>query len=109
MAGRSRQSPHKAEDPSETHEHPQKSPMVIQLDYCYTFTSEKGGVPEKEDESRVVDDSGVTEGPGEGPQQEEENKTDRPDYKDQFGLNLLAAESTTGWVAALWLRKGLPP
>ena len=101
VAGRSRQSPHKAEDPSETHEHPQKSPMVIQLDYCYTFTSEKGGVPEKEDESRVVDDSGVTEGPGEGPQQEEENKTDRPDYKDQFGLNLLAAESTTGWVAAL--------
>ena len=101
VAGRSRQSPHRAEDHSETHEHPQKSPMVIQLDYCYTFTSEKGGLPEKEDESRVVDDSGVAEGPGEGPQQEEENKADRPDHRDQFGLNLLAAESTTGWVAAL--------
>ena len=99
LAGRSRQSPRKAEDITETQEEPQRAPMVIQLDYCYTFTKEKGAQPEEEEtEKRAADDSGVVAGPREERTEGDEvPKPEKPDLRDQFGLNLMAA----GWVSAL--------
>ena len=106
LAGRSRQSPHKAEEITETQEEPQRAPMVIQLDYCYTFTKEKGAQPEEEGtETRAADDSGVVAGPQQPSEERAEGdeapKPEKPDLRDQFGLNLMAAENTTGWVSAL--------
>ena len=83
--GRSRQSPHAQQKPREmqaSEDMSAKNVPVIQIDYCYTFTKERHELPEVEDE---------------GPDQPEE----APDQRDQFGLNLVACESTTGWAMAL--------
>ncbi|CAE7303029.1 unnamed protein product [Symbiodinium sp. CCMP2456] len=100
LMGRSRQSPHeKQQDEKAKTEEPQDRRPVIQIDYCYTFTSEKGegpGAPEP------ADDQGH-EDPQQQPKEPREAKpdTDKLDTKDQFGCNLVAAESTTGWICVV--------
>ena len=86
VMGRSRQSPHERRDPSAEDEkkiEAQTKPC-IQIDYCFTFTKERvEGAEELDDD---IEDGAEAE---------------KPDYRDQYGLNLIATESTTGWVICL--------
>ena len=95
VMGRSRQSPHdKAKEDAKVEKDPHRPP-VIQIDFCYTFTRPPGDCgdvgPETQAEAEKAGDEKI----------EEEVVAEKPDYKSQFGLNLVAAESTTGWILAL--------
>ncbi|CAE7948885.1 unnamed protein product [Symbiodinium sp. KB8] len=97
VLGRSRQSPHKDKPP------PRESPEVkeaerrpvFQIDYFYTFTKERG-----EDEQQP---GGGEEAEETEPASKEDQaaEAEKPDYRDQFGLNLVAGESTSGWITAV--------
>ena len=71
---------------------------MIQVDYCYTFTKSRQEVPEPVEGTDA----------GEGARAEPEPPAPDPDdHRDQFALALVAAESTTGWLAAVpVLQKG---
>ena len=101
VMGRSRQSPHrqqhvqKREDDDATTNVPK-----IQVDYCYTFTKER---------HEVQLEAGHQEEAPEDDQQADhaEDGGEGRDLRDQFGLNLIACESTTGWITAIpLLEKG---
>ena len=99
--GRSRQSPHGAREPSTEDDQSGKRRPVIQIDYCYTFISEKGeeaGTPQPTDDQ----DNGERK-PEEKKDEEEleQHEPEKPDAKNQFGCNLVAAESTTGWICVV--------
>ena len=104
VLGRSRQNPRRRQsDEPEGDELPdnKQTHPVIQLDYGYSFTKLRGEMGD--DESRPGDNQGqpgdregqVVNG-GEGEQPEE-----TVDVRDQYGLCLLGAESTIGWIAAV--------
>ena len=94
VIGRSKQSPHgRNEEKMEGEElapETRASPM-IQIDYGYTFTKHRHEVQEEDQEGADPNREPNQDG-GEG---------DEPDPRDQYGLCLLAAETTTGWVAAI--------
>ena len=101
LMGRSRQSPHGAREPSTEDDQSGKRRPVIQIDYCYTFISEKGeeaGTPQPTDDQ----DNGERK-PEEKKDEEEleQHEPEKPDAKNQFGCNLVAAESTTGWICVV--------
>ena len=96
VLGRSRQNPHRAQrDEPEGDELPdaKETNPVIQIDYGYTFTKLRGEIPDEE----------VNPADDQGPEQREQAETPKEpvDVRDQYGLCLLAAESTTGWICAV--------
>ena len=98
VLGRSRQSPHSSQRVEKKGDLSDTKPC-IQIDYCYTFTSERGEGHLSESKSRE-DPNAEAEAPQPlvGDADEAENVQD---YINQFGLNLAGAESTTGWVIAI--------
>eukprot|EP00439_Symbiodinium_sp_Y106_P057167 s3995_g8.t1 len=104
VLGRSKQSPHpknKDVKVEEKTQHPK-----ISIDYCYTFTKQRHEVQEGEEQAgavgRAEEDAHDEAGDGAGAEQKDQPAQDDPaDYRDQFGLTLLGAESTTGWVTAI--------
>ena len=73
-------------------------PMVVQIDFCYTFTKkDEKAAAEEEEEQRMKDDgAGVNLGE---PYPPPEKKV--PEYLLQYGLHLVAADSEVGWLMAL--------
>ena len=103
VLGRSRQSPHRrqgGENEGEGKELPEPSEAkpVIQLDYSYSYTFTKLRGEMAEGEQQPTDDQGQ---PGQAGQEGQEGGDEPVDVRDQHGLCLLAAESTTGWIAAI--------
>ena len=103
VLGRSRQSPHRrqgGENEGESKELPEPSEAkpVIQLDYSYSYTFTKLRGEMAEGEQQPTDDQGQ---PGQAGQEGQEGGDEPVDVRDQHGLCLLAAESTTGWIAAI--------
>ena len=99
LMGRSRQSPHERKEEDPKPDGPIDRKPVIQIDYCYTFTSEKG---QERDAPQPADDQ--DQGPeatpdGDWPKSKED--PEKLDTKDQFGCSLVAAESTTGWICVV--------
>ncbi|CAE7403195.1 unnamed protein product, partial [Symbiodinium microadriaticum] len=94
VLGRSRQSPHKDKpQPKESVE--EKEPErrhVFQIDYFYTFTKERGEEEQQPGEEAEAEPAS---------REEQEAEAEKPDYRDQFGLNLVAGESTTGWITTV--------
>ena len=91
VMSRSRQSPHEkqTEEKGDIVENEYKEPKPrIQIDYCYTFTKERGEVEPEEPEPQ-------------GEHQQPDEAQEAEDYRDQFALNLVGAESTSGWVVAI--------
>ncbi|CAE7826846.1 unnamed protein product, partial [Symbiodinium necroappetens] len=97
VLGRSRQSPHKDKPP------PKESPEVkeaerrpvFQIDYFYTLTKERG---EEEQQPGGGEEAEETEPAS---KEEQAAEAEKPDYRDQFGLNLVAGESTSGWITVV--------
>ena len=108
ILGRSRQSPHKgqAAEEQEVAAHARPEPM-IQIDYAYTFTRQKHEVQDGEQEAQAQGPNGAEDGEDEpNDQGQQEAAGDQPaeqpiDCRDQFGLCMVAAESTTGWITCL--------
>ncbi|CAE7732846.1 eryA, partial [Symbiodinium necroappetens] len=101
LLGRSKASPHRrAPEPGvEAKEEEEENVPVIQVDYCYTFTKRRHEVQEQME--------GTDAGTDTDEKAFEEEAPNPEDYRDQFGLTLVAAESTTGWLAAVpVLQKG---
>ena len=104
VLGRSRQSPHKAQQPEEQEVSDVSKPdPVIQIDYGYGFTKQKHEVQDGEEQATSEGRAG-----GNDQQADGEHEPNAPaaeaqpiDYRDQFGLTMFAAESTTGWITAL--------
>ena len=71
---------------------------MIQIDYGYTFTKHRHEV--QEDDREGADPNREPEAKVDEPNQDG-GEGDEPDPRDQYGLCLLAAETTTGWVAAI--------
>ena len=67
---------------------------VLQIDYCYTFTRSKGEEVD-DDKKDAAEDNKQEDGDG------NPAEAQHLDYQDQHGLNLVACESTTGWILAL--------
>ncbi|OLP81047.1 hypothetical protein AK812_SmicGene38469 [Symbiodinium microadriaticum] len=106
LVGRSRQSPHPKADADKPVEE-RKFPK-IEIDYCYTFTKKRReiGADEEKGESRPDGQDG--EGPTAEPSDTkfgdvffEDPGKEAVDYRDQFALTLVAAESSTGWILAM--------
>ena len=78
-----------------------KSEPVIQIDYGYTFTRLRAELADGE--TRAGDDQGQPDGQegGDPEGQGEAREGGAVDLRDQYGLCLLAAETTTGWVSAI--------
>ena len=95
---RSRQSPRSQKPEKEPDKDAASSNVpVIQVDYCYTFTRSRS----------EGDEEGQDESGGAKPAQMEEDRESEPDDRDQFGLCLVATESSTGWIACVpLLQKG---
>ena len=101
VLGRSRQSPHPK--PDEAIEDARKI-QKMEMDYAVTFTKHRhemqagegeanqGGADDGDDAGQVADNKAAGE---------EENQLEEVDYRDQFGLTLVAAEDTTGWLLAI--------
>ena len=109
VLGRSKQSAHPKASPEEPVEEARKVPK-IEIDYCYTFTKHRHELQEgeeaepKNEEERAGGDADDAARRAEG--NEPENKAadpedDKVDYRDQYGLTLVAAESSTGWLLAI--------
>ena len=107
LVGRSRQSPHPKADADKPVEEVRKFPK-IEIDYCYTFTKKRHeiGADEEKGESRPDGQDG--EGPTAEPSDTkfgdvffEDPGKEAVDYRDQFALTLVAAESSTGWILAI--------
>ena len=101
VLGRSRQNPHKSWPAEhEGDEVPDTVPdkPVVQIDYCYTFTRHRW--QGQGDQAAQGDDQGQPEAEQQQHQQAEDGATEEIDYRDQFGLCLVAVESTTGWMQA---------
>ncbi|CAE7198879.1 unnamed protein product [Symbiodinium sp. CCMP2456] len=98
LLGRSRSSPHlRVPEPGIEAKDTEENVPVIQVDYCYTFTKARQEVTEKQEGT----DAGIEE------KTQEEQAPGPEDYRDQFALALVGAESTTGWLAAIpVLQKG---
>ncbi|CAE7838927.1 GIP [Symbiodinium sp. CCMP2592] len=105
LLGRSRQNPHRnqGEEPKgdELPDNKQSDP-VIQIDYECTFTKLRGELAD--DEDRPGDDQGqpdnqVGQADGQEGEQGEGQQDGAVDVRDQYGLCLLGAESTTGWLS----------
>ncbi|CAE7337252.1 unnamed protein product [Symbiodinium sp. CCMP2592] len=96
LMGRSRQSPHRDQEPAESDAGPRDARPLMQIDYCFTFTDSKQMI---QDEQAGEIDEPVAGDSAE--EKDEAEKAEKPNYMDQFGLNLVAAESSSGWVAAL--------
>ncbi|OLP86509.1 Copia protein [Symbiodinium microadriaticum] len=107
LVGRSRQSPHPKADADKPVEEVRKFPK-IEIDYGYTFTRKRHeiGADEEKGENRPDGQD------GEGPTAEhtdtnfgdvffEDPGKEAVDYRDQFALTLVAAESSTGWILAI--------
>ena len=96
VLGRSRQSPHeKRDDEKDDQLQQDEKRPIIQIDYCYTFTRERAEAEDGDPEDQRQQEEGESAGHEAQPQE------DRPDCRDQFGLNLVAAESTSGWVTSV--------
>ena len=106
LVGRSRQSPHPKADADKPVEEVRKFPKIEIL--CYTFTRKRHeiGADEEKGENRPDGQD------GEGPTAEhtdtnfgdvffEDPGKEAVDYRDQFALTLVAAESSTGWILAI--------
>eukprot|EP00439_Symbiodinium_sp_Y106_P015244 s7793_g2.t1 len=101
VLGRSRQSPHK-EQPAAAPGSGSKEPdprTMIQIDFFYTFTRERGEVSDEQAPAEDRADGPQEEAPGSGDEAKQDEE--KRDHRDQFGLNLVAAESKTGWIAVV--------
>ena len=88
VLGRSRQSPHK--DKPQPKENVEEQEPERRHVFFYTFTKERGEEqPGEEAEAEPTS------------KEEQEAEAEKPDYRDQFGLNLVAGESTTGWITTV--------
>ena len=76
---------------------------MIQIDYSYTFTKQKHEIQEGEQVVQAQGPDGAADADNEPNDQEQpEAAAEQPvDYRDQFGLCMVAAESTTGWITCL--------
>ena len=102
VLGRSRQNPHKSRPAEhEGDEVPDSVPdkPVVQIDYCYTFTKHRW--QGQGEQAAQGDDQGQPEAEQQQQPQEEDAAAEEIDYRDQFGLCLVAVESTTGWMQAI--------
>lgn len=68
---------------------------VFQIDYFYTFTKERR---EEEQQPGGGEEAKETEPAS---KEEQAAEAEKPDYRDQFGLNLVAGESTSGWITVV--------
>ncbi|CAE7886457.1 unnamed protein product [Symbiodinium sp. KB8] len=109
VLGRSKQTAHPKADPEQPVEEARKGPR-IEIDYCYTFTKHRHELQEGEDnEPRAADQRAEGDGDdaarrpeAEDPERKAENPDEgKVDYRDQYGLTLVAAESSTGWLLAI--------
>ena len=109
VLGRSKPSAHPKASPEQPVEEARKVPK-IEIDYCYTFTKHRHELQEgeetepKAEEERAEGDADDAARRAEG--NEPESKATNPedtkiDYRDQYGLTLVAAESSTGWLLAI--------
>ncbi|CAE7252941.1 unnamed protein product, partial [Symbiodinium necroappetens] len=97
VLGRSRQSPHKDKPPPKESQEVKEAERrpVFQIDYFYTFTKERG-----EEEQQPGGGEGAEETEP-ASKEEQAAEAEKPDYRDQFGLNLVAGESTSGWITVV--------
>ena len=95
VMGRSRQSPHDKASEDKKCDANGKTGPVLQVDYCYTFTRSPNAKEELKEQGEIPSNE------GENVKEKEDQVAECPDYRDQFGLNLVAAESTTGWLIAV--------
>ncbi|CAE7451931.1 GIP, partial [Symbiodinium sp. CCMP2456] len=106
VLGRAKQTPHPKEDPEKPTEETRKT-IKIEIDYCYTFTKQRHEVQEGEGEQgngdarADADDGAQRPDNAQGERGPEEGVEEKIDYRDQFGLTLVAAESSTGWLLAI--------
>ena len=107
LVGRSRQSPHPKADANKPVEEVRKFPK-IEIDYCYTFTKKRHEVGADEEKGEAEPDGQDGEGPAAVPNDTNfgdvifgDPGKDTVDYRDQFALTLVAAESSTGWILAI--------
>ncbi|CAE7605318.1 GIP [Symbiodinium sp. CCMP2592] len=105
VLGRSKQTPHPKEKPGEKKEEAANHSR-ISIDSCYTFTKKRHEIQEGEaeaggDAQAAGDDQAAQGAEQQALEEGPEKAADGVDFRDQFGLTLLAAENKTGWVLAI--------
>ena len=102
VLSRSKQSPHaqgQQEVEQKVDEKVRVDP-VIQIDYAFTCTKSKYDTPAEAGQPGNDDQAGQA-GNGEQAKDQGPEEEEKGDKRDQYGLTLVAAESTTGWVLAI--------
>ncbi|CAE7781068.1 unnamed protein product [Symbiodinium sp. CCMP2592] len=100
VLGRAHQSPHPKAKPDQPVEEARKIPK-IEIDYAITFTKHRHEIQEGENRGDADDGAeAAVQGEAAG-EKAEEGEAEAVDYRDQYGLTLVAAEDTTGWLLAV--------